>query len=77
MGLNTTLLFKTHSLSFILDTTRNKFIEETLTGNMLSFLEENIDFFTGYTVIMQMTVLYLSEHLWIESVRSLSYQDSL
>jgi hypothetical protein len=45
MGLNTTLLFKTHSLSFIPDTTRNKFIEETLTGNMLSFLEENIDFF--------------------------------
>jgi hypothetical protein len=45
MGLKTNLLIKTHSLSFIPDTTKNKFIEETLSTDMLMFLEENVDFF--------------------------------
>jgi hypothetical protein len=52
-GLSTTLFIPTHSLSFILDTTRNKFIKETLTPDMLIFFEDNVDFFTDYTVIMQ------------------------
>jgi hypothetical protein len=77
MGLDTTLLIKTHSLSFIPETTRNKFIEEILTCDMLMFLEENVDFFTGYTAITQTTVLYLSELQWIKNVKSSSYHDSL
>jgi hypothetical protein len=44
-GLSTSLFLPTHSLSFIPDTARNKFMEETLTREMLVFLEQNIDFF--------------------------------
>jgi hypothetical protein len=44
-GLKTTLVLPTHSLSYIPETTRNKFIEETLSEEMLAFLEDNIDFF--------------------------------
>jgi hypothetical protein len=58
-SLSTTLLLSTHSLSFILDTTRNNFFEETLNGDMLTLFEDNIDFFTDYTVIMQTIALFL------------------
>jgi hypothetical protein len=44
-GLSTTLILPTHSLSYIPETRRNKFIEETLNEEMLVFLEDNIDFF--------------------------------
>jgi hypothetical protein len=45
MGLCTILLIPTHSLGFIHGTSRNQFIEEMLSSDMLTFIEENIDFF--------------------------------
>jgi hypothetical protein len=36
-GMKTQLFIQTHSLSFILETMRNKLVEETLSGDLLSF----------------------------------------